>query len=236
MIVISGCSGSKKESVPKLKPLSFKFTPPSNTNESNDITIGLLSPIFVDTFKEYLQDPYKTYAKNMESDFIAMLTARGYKIKGPYDNMEQLVYGDKKEIDLLIQPVIDLQFTGEVLKQGSIHDYVTAKDYITYYYDGDLSMVGTMNLSFAEPFTNTKVLVRSLKTEPVTFKMKSYNAYDDTNIPLTDPLVWNSLSDNLTKVYDKTLQTVWNNLEPAELQQKKNESAEIKKNSGFIKN
>ncbi len=236
LILLFGCSGAKKETTPKLKPLSFKFTPPTTSSESNDITFGLLSPVFVESFKEYLQDPYKSYAKNMESDFIAMLTARGYKIKGPYENTEQLVYGDKKDIDLLIQPVIDLQFTGDVLKQGSYHDYSTGKDHPTYYYDGDLTLIGTMSLSFSEPFTNTKVLVQSLKTDPVSFKLKSYSAYDGSNIPDTDPLVWNTLSDNLATVYQKTLQTVWNHLEPVELLQKKNESEEIKKNSGFIKN
>ncbi|MCB0410277.1 MAG: hypothetical protein KDD29_08660 [Flavobacteriales bacterium] len=235
LIVIFGCSGSKTESTPKLKPLTFHFTPPSTSSETNDITFGLISPIFVDSFEESKHDPYKTYAKNMESDFIAMLTARGYKIKGPFENTEQMVYSDKKDIDLLIQPVIDIQFTGNVLKQGTTHDYSTGRDYPTFYYDGDLSMNGTMNLSFSEPFTNTKILVQSLKTDPVTFKMKSFNSYDAENIPLTDPLVWNSLSDNLTNVYGKTLQTVWSHLEPVELLQKKSESIEIKKNSGFVK-
>lgn len=230
-----GCSASKSKKSPQLKPLTFHFAPPSTSEESNDITFGLISPMFIDSFEESQLDPFKTYAKNMENDFIAMLTARGYKIKGPFSNTEQLVYSDKKEIDLLIQPVIDLQFTGNILKQGSTHDYSTGQDYPIFFYDGELTMTGIMNLSFNEPFTNTKIMVQSLKTDPVSFKMKSYNEYAAENIPLTDPLVWNSLSDNLTKLYGKTLQTVWNHLEPAELLQKKAESVEIKKNSGFLK-
>ncbi|MBK9331670.1 MAG: hypothetical protein IPM96_04495 [Ignavibacteria bacterium] len=235
MVAFIGCSGSKTTKTPKLKPLTFHFTPPSTSSESNDITFGLISPIFIDSFKESNQDPFKTYAKNMENDFVAMLTARGYKFKGTFSNTEQLVYSDKKDIDLLIQPVIDLQFTGDVLKREISHDYSTGKDYPVYFYDGDLTMTGTMNLSFSEPFTNTKIMVQSLRTDPVSFKMKSYSSYNGENIPLTDPFVWNSLSDNLTNVYGKTLQTVWNHLEPAELLQKKTESEEIKKNSGFLK-
>lgn len=235
IIVITGCSGSKTDSTPKLKPLTFHFTPPTTASESNDITFGLISPSYVESFKESQNEPFVTYAKNMENDFIAMLTARGYKFKGPFANTEQMVYSDKKDIDLLIQPVIDLQFTGDAFKQGTYHDYSTGVNHPSYYLDGDLSVIGTMNLAFTEPFTNTKIWVQSLKTDPVTFKIKSHNTYTSSNIPNTDPLVWNTLSDKLTNVYNKTLQTVWNHLEPAELLQKKSESVEIKKNSGFIK-
>ncbi len=234
-IVFIGCSSSKKDSTPNLKPLTFHFKPPTSATESNDITFGLLSPVFIESFKYSQVEPFKTYANNMESDFIAMLTARGFKFKGPFSNTEQMVYSDKKEIDLLVQPVIDLQFTGDALKQGTYHDYGTGQDYPDYYYDGNISVIGTMNLSFSEPFTNTKIWVQSLKTDPISFKIKSYNTYTTSEIPNTDPLVWNTLSDKLMIVYDKTLQTVWNHLEPAELMQKKSESVEIKKNSGFVK-
>ncbi|MFZ1321994.1 MAG: hypothetical protein WAT71_10605 [Ignavibacteria bacterium] len=236
MIVFFGCSASKNSSAPKLKPLTFHFTPPSTTSESNDITFGLISPMYVESFKESNQEPFITYAKNMENDFIAMLTARGYKFKGPFSNTEQLVYSDKKDIDLLIQPVIDLQFTGAALIQDTDLDWTTGKERPIFYYDGDLSVTSTMNLSFTEPFTNTKIWVKSLKTDPMTFKLKSSGKYYVQEIPNTDLLVWNTLSDKLNIVYDKTLQTVWNHLEPEELMQKKTESAEIKKNSGFIKN
>lgn len=234
-IVLIGCSGSKTDSTPKLKPLTFHFTPPTSASESNDITFGIISPSYVESFKDSQNEPYVTYAKNMENDFIAMLTARGYKFKGPFTNTEQMVYSDKKNIDLLIYPVIDLQVTGDAYKQGTYRDKTTGLEQPSYYYDGNLSVISIMNLSFTEPFTNTKIWVKSLKTDPVSFKMKSYNSYSEQNIPNTDPLVWNTLSDNLSKVYDKSLQTVWNQLEPAELMQKKSESVEIKKNSGFVK-
>lgn len=235
LIVFFGCSGSKTDTSTKLKPLIFHFTPPTTVSESNDITFGLISPSYVESFQDAQKEPFITYAKDMENDFIAMLTARGYKFKGPFANTEQLVYSDKKDIDLLIQPIIDLQFTGDAFKQGVYHDYTTGLDQPSFYYDGDLSVISTMNLSFTEPFTNTKIWVQSLKTDPISFKLKSYNSYTERNIPNTDPLVWNTLSDKLPSVYEKTLQTVWNHLEPAELMQKKAESVEIKKNSGFIK-
>lgn len=127
------------------------------------------------------------------------------------------------------------KFTGDPRRQETSYDILTGKNNIYYSYDGDVTVTGTMNLAFTEPFTNTKIWVKSLKTDPISFKVKSYSQYTGPNIPNTDPLVWNTLSTELDKVYNKTLQTVWNHLEPAELLQKKTESAEIKKNSGFIK-
>jgi hypothetical protein len=49
-------------------------------------------------------------------------------------------------------------------------------------------------------------------------------------------MVWNSLVDNMNKVYLDFLSTAWNHLDPEELLQKKDEANEIKKNSGFLKN
>jgi hypothetical protein len=237
LLFFIGCSSSsKKENTPKLMPLSFDFKPTVDAgNQSNEITFGLIAPSFVETFTEKNKEPYKTYAKNMERDFIEMLTARGYRYKGPFNSLDELVYSDKKEIDLLINPTIDLQFTGNPLKQGTYHDYSQGKDFAEYYYEGEVSMTGTMNLTFAEPFTNTKIWVKSVNTDPTSFMLKS-GSYTAPQIPDTDPLVWNSLVTNMEKTYQRTLQMAWNHLEPAELLQKKAESVEIKKNSGFIKN
>ncbi|MBS1553244.1 MAG: hypothetical protein JST15_14365 [Bacteroidetes bacterium] len=238
-IMLLGCSASRREVAdsPALKPITFDFVPPiEGMIKSNDIVFGLLNPVYEESFKNSNSDPYKTFAANMGNDFVEMLTARGYPYKGPFLNYDQMVYSDKKEVDLTIQPEIALQFTGDYLKERKYFNVLRTSWLYEYYYDGNVTLTGKLNLIFSEPFTKTKIWVKSVQIDPVEFKLKSYNSYDSPDIPLTDPYVWNTLVENLSSIYNKTLSTAWNHLEPEELSQKKEEAAEIKKNSGFIKN
>lgn len=239
VFVLTGCTaGLKQDSPPpSLKPASFDYVPPTEgITKSNDITFALLNPRYVESFREGNVDPYKIFADNMGKDFVEMLTARGYPYKGPFSNIDQMVYNEKKTTDLLIEPEIDLQFAGNYLKQKTAINILSTGSSIEYYADGDMTVSGKLNLIFSEPFTKTKIWVKSIQIDPVKFKLKSYYSYYTTKIPVNDPLVWNSIVDNLMVIYNNALSTAWKHLEPEELEQKKEEANEIKKNSGFLKN
>jgi len=235
-----GCSAGLKQDnpPPNLKPLNFGYLPPTEgITKSNEITFSLIDPKYVETFRESNTDPYKTFASNMSKDFVAMLSARGYPYKGPYSKIDQMVYGEKKSTDLVIIPEIELQFTGNyVMTKKSINLLSSSPSGIEYYADGDVSLSGKLNLVFAEPFTLTKIWVKSIQIDPITYRLKSYYAYTTPDIPINDPLVWNTMVDNLNVIYQKILSTAWNHLEPEELKLKKEEANEIKRNSGFLKN
>ena len=230
-------SSAEKTPPPATKPMSFDYSPPAEgITKSNKIKFALINPRYVATFKDANTDPYKTFVKNMGSDFVEMLTARGYPYMGPYTTTDEMVYSDKKGTDLLLETEVDIQFTGTPLKYSTYKDYSTKQTVYQYFYDGDVNMSGKVNLIFSEPFTKTKVWVKSVPIDPVTFYIKSFYKYKDKNIPDTDPMVWNTLVDNLEASYQKVLQTSWNHLQPEELEVKKKEATEIKQNSGFIKN
>lgn len=235
-----GCSAGLKQDnpPPNLKPLNFGYIPPSEgITKSNEITFALIDPKYVETFRESNIDPYKTFASNMSKDFVAMLSARGYPYKGPFSKIDQMVYGEKKSTDLVIIPEIELQFTGNyVMTKKSINLLSSSPSGIEYYADGDVSLTSKLNLVFAEPFTLTKIWVKSIQLDPITYRLKSYYAYTTPDIPINDPLVWNTMVDNMSLIYQKILSTAWNHLEPEELKLKKEEANEIKKNSGFLKN
>jgi hypothetical protein len=234
------CTSSYKQEAPppSLKPLDFAYEPPTEgVAKSNEITFALINPQYVKDFRESNVDPYKTFASNMSKDFVAMLSARGYHYLGPFSKYDDMVYGEKKSADLVIEPNIELQFSGNyVMYRKTINLLSTSPSGIEYYADGDISVTGKLELVFKEPFSKQAVWVKSIQIEPITFKLKSYNSYNTENIPVNDPLVWNTIVDNLKVIYKKTLSTAWNHLEPDELLQKKDEANEIKKGSGFIKN
>lgn len=243
IIVLSflfGCSGHQAptKEPPTMKSLSFDFiSPTEGYAKYSGITFAIINPQYVNDFKQSNSEPYKTFAKNMGNDFAEMLTARGFQYKGPFSKHDDMVYNDKKFTDLVLEPEMDIQITGEYLKYGKKYSVAKMGWVYEYFCDGNASLTAKLNLSISEPFTKTKVWVKSLQIDPITFKLQSYYSYESQNFPLeTDPLVWNTLIDNLTKIYTDFLNTSWNHLDPEELLRKKDEANEIKQNSGFLKN
>jgi hypothetical protein len=238
----TGCSLFKTTPAtppPAMIPMRFDYTPPTEgVTKSNEIKFALINPRFVPSFTYPTLDPYRTFVKNMGADFVEMLSARGYPYAGPYQSIDEMVYSDKKSTDLILETEVDLQFSGDGLspKYSENTDYVTHQTTYSYYLDGVVTLSGKLNLTCSEPFTHTKVWVKSIPIEPTTFAWKSYNKYTNKNIPVTDPTIWNALVENMESISQKSLKTAWNHLDPEELKVKKNEAAEIKKNSGFIKN
>jgi len=217
--------------------MRFDYTPPTEgVVKNNSIKIALINPKFVPSFTDRTKDPYKTFAKNMGVDFVEMLTARGYPYIGPYETTDEMVYNDKKTTDLVLQVEVDPQFSGNPLKYSTSTDYTTKQTVYSYFYDGEITLTGKVNMIMSEPFTGTKIWVKSVPIEPTTFYVKSHFKYNNKNIPETDPAVWNALVENMELVYDKALKTAWNHLDPEEIKVKKAEAAEIKKDSGFKKN
>jgi hypothetical protein len=236
----TSCFTTKRpvQTPPPMTAMKFDYVPPTEgITKSNDIKFSLIKPRFAPSIKWIPEDPFKTFIGNMSTDFVEMLSARGYPYIGPYESYDEMVYNDKKTTDLVLETEVDFQITGDYLKQNSFQVY-DVNHFITkteYYYDGQATITGNVNLIFSEPFTKTKVWVKSVPIEPTTYYLKSYYRYNASVIPNTDPQVWNTTVENLEAIYTKTLRTAWNHLEPDELKVKKKEAGEIKANSGFQK-
>lgn len=240
IFIFLGCSGHQAptKEPPTMKSLSFDFVSPTEGYAKySGITFAIINPQYVSDFKQSNTDPYKTFAKNMGNDFAEMLTARGFQYKGPFNKHDEMVYNDKKFTDLVLEPEMDIQFSGDFLKYGKKYNVAKLDWVYEYFYNGNATMTAKLNLAISEPFTKTKVWVKSLQIEPITFKLQSYYSYENQHFSAeNDPLVWNLLVDNLSKVYIDFLNTSWNHLDPEELLRKKDEANEIKQNSGFLKN
>lgn len=224
--------GCKSTPPPVSQTMRFDFKPTEQAPPTK-INVALVRPRFVSSFKQSELDPFKTFASNMETDFLEMITARGYTYMGPFTTYDEMVYADKKSTDLVLEVELDFQVSGQPLRSQEI---TWPSVYTIYWYNGEVTLNGKLTYYLSEPFTKTKVMVKSIAMEPKTFLLKSYERYKAPNIPYTDPYVWNSLIEILEPAYNNMLQNSWRYLDPQELTVKKAEANEIKQNSGFIKN
>src|SRR5688500_13967741 len=93
-------------------PVKFDFSPPSRTAAgATAMTIALISPIYIAQNPEYYVAPFNEMSTSMKNDFEEMLTAKGFKIRGPFRSRDEMVYNDKQSTDFAFIVEIDLNPT-----------------------------------------------------------------------------------------------------------------------------
>lgn len=173
----------------------------------------------------------RNFIGGLKVDIVEMVTARGYNYRGPIDQIGNVVYSDKRDSDLLLEIEVDLQL--------SIPDVIVKTEYVPfintsstkYYHSGTGSISGKVNMIFSEPFTTTKLQVKSIPIEPTQFAYTSCKKYDSRNELNDDPLILNALISAFDKAYGNIVSTAWKHLEPEEIEYIRSQSMEIRKES-----
>lgn len=221
-----------------LNSSTFDFTPPDDhTNDPDKITFLFINPRFSTGVSQSYQmkNPFRTFLKNMSVDFVEMLVAKGMPFKGPYESYEETVFSDKNESDLCIESEVDIQFTGSAYhsKPALYNAYGNRVRKAQYYYDGNVTLIGKLNLYIYEPHTHVKLWIKSIPLKTKEFYLKSQYKYDGPDIPLEDPGIWDVLVYNLDEMYKSTMNTAWKQLDMRELKMRKEEAKKIAEKAGY---
>lgn len=215
----------------------YDFSPPDIETPKEKITFLLINPTITQSIDRlYLKrNPFSTFTKNMGIDFEELMVAKGMLVKGPYESYESVVFSDKNEADLCFEPEIDLQFTGNALKTklGATNIYGQSITPASYYYDGNMNLIGKLNLFIYEPHTKVKLWIKSVPLKSEEFYLKSKYRYNGTNIPLTDPGIWTTINETLNAMYRTALLTSWRHLDMNELKLKVAEAKKIAEKAGY---
>jgi hypothetical protein len=250
-LLIGSNSSKNATSLPIQVTPNFDFKPPvEGAGKPTGISLILLHPRYDKEYLKYYRgtEPDKTFIENMGSDFVEMLVARGFTYVGPIASYDDLVYSQKKNSDLVMEVEMSWEANGlqNALRVQNYTDYITKQVTRKYWYDGQGSLGGRLNMWLYEPFTQQKVWVKAINIPASPIYYKTYYRYEQdrvlvsgTNqihIPETDPLLWNALVPEMEKIYKSMLNTAWNHLEPEELKQIKKEANEIGVKSGYNRN
>jgi hypothetical protein len=212
---------------------NYDFEPPTENVEKaiSKTAFILMRPQLAENVKEG-DGPGKSFLDNMEADFSEMLIARGFTYKGPIDSYDELVYSDKRDNDLVMEVELYWETKGNYIKYSDITQYGGG---IVRYYEakGECTYQGKLNIYLSEPFTHTKVFAKSVKIPSTSFQVKSQKRYRSLVELEKDVLYNNTFDQNYEKTYKDILNTAWKHLDPREIETKKKEADEIKKQSSF---
>lgn len=221
MVVISGCFSTKSatSSEPKV-PAKFDFSPPSRTQAgATAMTIALVRPVYITENPEYYVAPFPEMSSSMGNDFEEMLTAKGFKIRGPFKSRDEMVYNDKKSCDFAFIAEIDLQpnYNRKYKYYAGMGSIIPA----SYNMTGEITLGGNLVLTASSPQYGEKIWKKNIALDKSTFTYSGTLKW--SSVPSVadelkqDNAFYNLISRELEKFYDKAMQLAWQQIDADEM-------------------
>jgi hypothetical protein len=232
--IFFACSESKQvtTTVPNVQKNlpKFDYAPKilSKVGSSN-ITIALLNPTYGDHSLTF--DPFENMRKSMANDFEELLTAKGFKVRGPFNQIGEMLYNDKLNSDFIFLVDIDLNFKNinrSVKKNtrtnwGKLFDTNSnSMEEVYYTYKGEGSLTCNLTLTATSSKFGEKLWKKNITLAPTPFKYTGTKQWNNSSVSLyneilKDNSVYNEIADVLEKQYIALFELVEKQIEVDEM-------------------
>lgn len=239
--LLSACSASKQTAssnpeVPKILP-KFDYSPKNGTKVgSSNLTIALVSPAFGDP--SLTMNPFEDMRKSMANDFEELLTSKGFKVRGPFNQVGEMLYNDKQNSDFIFLVEIDLNFKNidRTVKWNSKTNWgavLTGQngEYGWYTYTGQGTFVCNLTLTATSTKFGEKLWKKNITLPPSAFKYIGTRQWSDNRATLYDEVMQdNTVYNAVAKVLESQYQQVFDLVErQIEVEEMKTVSVEAHK-------
>lgn len=213
-----GCSSTKNISKPETPRILPKFDyAPKNLAKvgSSNITIALVSPTYGDANLSFA--PFEDMRKSMANDFEELLTSKGFKVRGPFNQIGEMLYNDKENSDFIFLVEIDLNFKN--IERKFKYDQktnwgtflLTNSDGISSWFT--YSGVGTFSCNLTLTATSSKfgekLWKKNITMPAIPMKYQGEKHWDNTNITLYEEVMLdNAVYNEVAKVLEIQYQAV----------------------------
>jgi hypothetical protein len=235
-LITESCSSLHK-TVGSKQTFTFDYIPTQTYKPgSASIVIAFIEPYYATKFTSGGTELFKRFKDAIGGDVEELIIAKGFTLKGPYAALDEMVYGDKKRIDMAIRIEIVPELTAI---EGSWHQHISRRrsSNNSYSYSGKASLTGKINIMGVEPMTNEKILVKSVSIPNVeNVKIESSGKYfspllgDDI---FQDPGIYNAIGNALSEEYGKMMKKIAANFDPEDLSSYKDIVTELKARKAF---
>jgi hypothetical protein len=214
----------------------FSYSPPERDSvASTGLTIALLTPIFIDQEINKSGSPWTDFSKSMANDVEELLTAKGFKVRGPFSSVDEMVFSDKQNSDFIVQITIDMtvkndrKFKTGMNLLGSTLSYKVDK--------GDVTVNSTVILTAISCFTSEKLWKKNLDIAQQNFTYSGTVKWDGYPSFLTefkqDVSLYNPICKNLEEVYKSSFGILYRQFDKNEMA---NIAKEARKSDGARRN
>ena len=212
-------SSNQEEPLQKYNP-NFRFNPttePAKTG-SAEITIALQRPAYLkdnitlssgtNVGVNIKSDPFPQFANGLEQAIDNVLLNKGMLVKGPYDMFDEIVYSEKREIDLYLVPEIDLtaNTNGLTVYRDEKISILNGTSNV-YFVQGTMSFGGNVYMRM-ESENGTLLWKKQLPLENTSIQVKSQKTWNESYAAssqyMTDTAIYNEVSKQLEKYFNSS--------------------------------
>ena len=233
MTLLAGVLGCAPPPARQVTPVSYTFVyvPPSVTPKSLPVTIALVHPMYGDPAafaqSSHARQAGSAFVSSMKTDLEKMLVAKGFKVTGPYENINVMTFPDKKSANLTLTPIVDVRATEQITKQTG-----TGSMFFPYTAEGVCVVSGWVSLVMLEPLTGEKIWIKRIEVDSV----QQPFVWKYQLVQSGGQLVTNSIDDTrghataaaLSKIYPQVMQKAWDYFHPDEVLQMKKQAEEAR--------
>jgi hypothetical protein len=174
--------------------------------------------------------PYNTFAKNMAADFEEIVTARGYRLRGPFRTYDELTFPDKENTDLIMTPKIDVDLNGLGQTVSNTDLLGTA----FYRWKGTVTIGGRITITLNESLSNERMWTKSIELPAKSIPYESRKQ----SVPVTwggipDTELSTIIAEALQEYYTLTMEKVWLYLDPKEMALVKQQTQTLKEKKRY---
>ena len=242
-ILLAGCVPVQTRPVVENYVPKFDFQPPSASKPgSTGIALALVDTRYgAQSIGAWQQvRPFADFTNSMSKDFEEILTNKGFGIKGPFRNYDEMTFPDKKGCQLILEPTLELSVNNMNLSSqlDFAADIFAGPNVHVVKLSGVTALGGRISLILRESLTNEKMWIKSveLPAKQVTWTtQESYQIPRAGGYPLeqlvnwADPGLANPIGKALEEYYQEIMEASWKYLNPEEVQLVNRQAQEIRK-------
>ncbi len=223
---------SKSSSLPRYSP-KYSYEPPKRDSvASANVTIALMKPIFLlGDYNGNNEEPYTKFSSKMVNDIEALLSAKGYKVRGPFSSRDEMVFNDKQNSDFTLE--ISIDYNAEVQRNWKSY-YSIIGSYFTYgVKNGNVNITASVIMTAKSNFTGEKLWKKNLDLGAKSFSYTGSVRWDTEDLTFRRELTednnfWNPYTKELEIVYGEALTKLWNQFDVNEMKSIANEAKKEK--------
>jgi len=235
-MIFQGCATTAPAAPPYTPNFNFSYQAMSEAT-AQDVTIALVQPVNVDTAsvqaeKELAASGDKSYAafQNLDTGFKSAMVAqlqelfnkKGFKQRGPFEDLNSMTFPDKKGSDLTLTPQIGIRATmppAYTHPLDNLKYWFVEQEYETVA-SGPCTASGFVSFVMLEPLSGEKIWVKKVDVPTVQVDCSGKSASGQFRV--------NGYARVLEQVYQAVMKKASEYLSPEEVVMLKKQSQELR--------
>lgn len=243
IISSSGYAASPKQQEEPVYAANFNYIPESQVAPgSAGVTFAVGSPVYLSggalndlwlqelvaikkvSNKPDAKIPWSSFSqfdnldKALKDNLSALLLAKGFNVRGPYDSYDLIPYPDKKDTDLYLVPTLDLTLA------------INKEEWSGALLSGEVEVSGKAIFELREIVTRELMWAKSIPFTKFTFPYSIRGSYHVEN---KFNLIMNEVAKGVEQQYPNLMATISKLIYPEEMQIIKKQCQELKSKKGY---